>query len=56
MFTPVLGAIADHFGVAASVLAIAALALIAFVLALWLPSESRSGQRSPGKPSVASAA
>jgi FSR family fosmidomycin resistance protein-like MFS transporter len=56
MFTPVLGAIADHFGVAASVLAIAALALIAFVLALWLPSESRSGQRNPGKPSVASAA
>jgi FSR family fosmidomycin resistance protein-like MFS transporter len=56
MFTPVLGAIADHFGVAAAVLAIAALALIAFVLALWLPSESRSGQRSPGKPSVASAA
>jgi len=56
MFTPVLGTIADHFGVATSVLTIGGLALLAFVLALMLPAESRFGQRSPGKPSVASAA
>ncbi|MGD0053118.1 MAG: MFS transporter [Vulcanimicrobiaceae bacterium] len=40
MFTPVLGAIADHAGVAASVLTIGGLALVALILALILPTEA----------------
>jgi hypothetical protein len=40
MFTPVLGTIADHAGVAASVLTIGGLALVALVLALILPTEA----------------
>ena len=40
-FSPVLGAIADHFGVAASILTIAGLALAAMLLAFALPAENR---------------
>jgi MFS transporter, FSR family, fosmidomycin resistance protein len=40
MFTPVLGTIADHAGVAASVLTIGGLALVALLIALILPTEA----------------
>jgi len=53
--SPVLGAIADAHGVAASLLTIAGLALAGTLIAFTLPSENRS-QSKPGNPSRASAA
>ncbi|HEY0381809.1 MAG TPA: MFS transporter [Candidatus Elarobacter sp.] len=53
--SPVLGAIADAHGVAASILTIAGLALAATLVAFTLPSENRR-QPKPGNPSRASAA
>ena len=40
-FAPALGAIADHYGVAASILTIAGLALVAMLVAFLLPGETR---------------
>ena len=55
-FSPVMGVIADAHGVAASILAAGGLSIIGAAIAFTLPAENRSPQRSPGKPSRASAA
>jgi len=42
VFSPMLGLIADHVGIGGALLAAAALAAIAFLVGLWLPSEARN--------------
>ena len=54
-FAPVMGAIADRYGVSATILAAGACSVVGAFIAMTLPAEGRA-QRSPGKPSRASAA
>jgi FSR family fosmidomycin resistance protein-like MFS transporter len=56
MFTPVLGLIADHYGLSASLLTVSFLCFVALCIALTLPPKARNlPYVRPGNPNVASA-